>query len=596
MITCHNLQTKYASATPCALTIALLLLGTLAACQPIKHIDAAQAHHRTNPSHTSALPSHHIPLQQLEPEFLFMAAQDAIDQGQLGDAARYLNIVVAKDPYTALPQAQLAEALLKDGQAKASLPHFHALFDPTTQLPQQLNDQEKLRLRLLQTTAQLASKDITGAQATLELVIKHHPNYLPARLEMAKIYQLEGNPDGALELLAKGIKRHDDPQLRRMQIEILLQQGRPKQAQRALQAVHTLAPDNAAIAIIISQFAKKMHQPAKAEQGLRNFLSHHPNNLPVTKELASMLVHEGRLPEAVVLYQQLLKRNSDQHEVRLTLGLLYYQNKHYSKAEATFATIISDAGIFYRAASIEAQKRDKEARALYQKISNGSNMFTQAQLRLAAIDLRTDRIPHALASVRTLLQGKRLTHQERNDAWSILSAVLLQQEHYQQLIDETAPALDEPNTSPQLLFNRAVAFEHFKRYDQAEQMIDAQLKQTPNDPESLNFLGYMLAEQGIRLDEAEQLIRRALNSEADNGYYLDSLAWVHYRRGEYQTAIKIQLRALKQIKNDPIMLEHLGDMQWRHGDQEAAKTTWRHALAAKHPQPKEIKRKIAQGL
>ncbi len=586
--------------------IRLVILGfitLLAACQPTSHSTSdttrPQAQHLPSQQPQSQQGQRQgkpIPLQKLEPEFLFVAAQSAIEQGKLAAAAAYLNVVVAKDPYTALPRAQLAEALLKSGHPQAALPHFDALLNPTSKLSRQLDDQEKLRLRLLQTAAQLATKDVSGAVSTLQSVLKSHPDHVPARLQLAKIYQAERNPDGALELLTDGIKQQDDPHLRRMQAQILLQHGKLQQAQHALDAMRKLAPDDASVAILLSQFASQMHQPDRAEQGLRDFLAHHPDNLPVTKILSSMLVSQGRIPEAAMLYRQLLKRHTDQHEALLTLGLLYFQNKHYAKAEKQFGKLDDDEGRFYRAASIEAQDRDDEARKLYRTIAKDSPIFAKAQLRLAAINLRHDHAKQALSTVRMLLQGDRLQHPERGDAWAMLSAILLDQKQYQQVIDETATALEESPLSPRLLFNRAVAFEHFKRYDPAEQMLKAQLKLKPNDPETLNFFGYMLAEQSIRLDEAEQMIRRALGQRPDDGYFLDSLAWVYFQRGNYTEAIQLQQRALKQVRDDPIMREHLGDMQWKQGDPKAARTSWQAALAAKHPQPEMIQHKIDQGL
>ncbi|MDQ6964778.1 MAG: tetratricopeptide repeat protein, partial [Mariprofundales bacterium] len=309
------------------------------------------------------------------------------------------------------------------------------------------------------------------------------------------------------------------------------------------------------------------------------------------------LVQRGRRGEAILLYGEFLQRNPAMDEPRTTLGLLYLQGGEYREAEELFAKQQSDTDKFYYAASIEAQRhRDQEALALYRTFSSTSPMYAQAQLRIASIAVRADRDKEALVTVRKLLANSRLQQPHLSEAWALLSAILLYQDHYQQLLDETSPALQQPPVSPRLLFNRAVSFEHFHRYDDAETMLKQQLQQQPNDPEALNFLGYMLAEQGVRLDEAEQLIRRALNSEPDNGYYLDSLAWVHYQRGEFIAAIKVQKRAIKQVDSDAVMVEHLGDMQWKSGDHAEAKRSWSRALALKHPHPGMIRQKIAQGL
>jgi len=573
--------------------ILLFMLAFVTACQP-HHTTNGHQHHPTPTLKT--VNKHTIPLNQLEPNFLFIAAQLAIDNGQLATAAAYLNEVVNKDPYAALPRAQLAEALLKSGQAAASLSHFATLLDGTSAIARQLGTHEQLRLRLLQTAAQISTNHIKTAIVTLKAVLRHHPKHLPARLQLAKLYLNQNNSEQALSLIANGIAQHDSHRLRQMQAQILLKQGNPNAALKSLLMMQKLAPDNAAIAMLFSQFALQIGKTNMAEQQLRDFLQRHPNNLNVTRTLGSFLVQHGRSGEAALLYQQLLAHNPSMHEARTTLGLLYLQTKHYKKAEKIFAKQENDANQFYYAASIEAQHRDNEALPLYRAFAPTSSMYAQAQLRIASIDVRTEHDQQALDIVRKLLASKTLQHPQLGDAWALLSAILLYQDHYQQVIDETAPALQQPPIVPKLLFNRAVAFEHFHRYDDAETMLHAQLKLQPNDAEALNFLGYMLAEQGIRLDESEQLIRRALNNNPNNGYYLDSLAWVHYQRGDYNKAIRVQNQAIAQVPDDAVMIEHLGDMQWKNGDHSQARQTWNQALTLKHPHPDQIKQKINQGL
>ncbi|MDX8412695.1 MAG: tetratricopeptide repeat protein [Mariprofundales bacterium] len=572
--------------------IAIFTLTLLAACQPhpITHSQHKQAVTEKNAKHI-------VPLNQLEPDFLFIAAQSAIDKGQMATAAAYLKVVVNKDPYAALPRAQLAEALLKSKQARAALPHFAILLDNKSIINNQLDEKERLRLQLLQAAAHISIHHVDAAIKILKKVLRQHPKQLAAQLQLAKLYLTQNHAKQALAVITQGIAQHDSPQLRQAQAQILLKQGRAKAALKSLQTMQKLAPNNAFIAILFSQFALQMGRADLAEQRLRDFLQHHPDNLNVTRTLGGFLVQNGRSGEATLLYSQLLKRNPTMHEARTTLGLLYLQTKQYKSAEKTFANQNDDGNKFYYAASIEAQQhRDQEALALYHAFPSTSPMHAQALLRIASIAIRHDDDRKALTMVRQLLTDKKLHHPQLSEAWVLLSSILLYQDHYQQVIDETAPALKAAPIAPRLLFNRAVAFEHFHRYHDAETMLQAQFKQQPNDPEALNFLGYMLAEQGIRLDESEQLIRRALKIAPNNGYYLDSLAWVHYQRDDFAAAIQLQQKAIQQVPDDATIFEHLGDMQWKDGDHNAAQQSWIKALTLKHPHPNLIKLKIKQGL
>jgi Flp pilus assembly protein TadD len=100
----------------------------------------------------------------------------------------------------------------------------------------------------------------------------------------------------------------------------------------------------------------------------------------------------------------------------------------------------------------------------------------------------------------------------------------------------------------------------------------------PRNAAALNYLGFTLADLGIQLDEAERLIRRALELQPKDGIYIDSLGWVFYRRGDYQRAVEQLERAVELAGEDPTIVEHLGDAYLRQGRRDAAMRVYRDAL------------------
>jgi len=116
----------------------------------------------------------------------------------------------------------------------------------------------------------------------------------------------------------------------------------------------------------------------------------------------------------------------------------------------------------------------------------------------------------------------------------------------------------------------------------------------PKNAAALNYLGYTYAEMGVQLDEAERLIRRALDIEPDDGFYVDSLGWVYYQRGDYPRAVEQLERAVELASEDPTVAEHLGDAYDRGGHPRDALRVYRDALArAKEtPQIERLKDKI----
>jgi tetratricopeptide (TPR) repeat protein len=109
------------------------------------------------------------------------------------------------------------------------------------------------------------------------------------------------------------------------------------------------------------------------------------------------------------------------------------------------------------------------------------------------------------------------------------------------------------------------------------------LQLDPKHAESYNYIGYMYAERGQNLTEAVQMIKRALDLDPQNGYFVDSLGWAYYQQGRYPEALTELQRAVSLAKEDPVILDHLADAYIKNGRTEEAVATWERALKADKP-------------
>lgn len=118
----------------------------------------------------------------------------------------------------------------------------------------------------------------------------------------------------------------------------------------------------------------------------------------------------------------------------------------------------------------------------------------------------------------------------------------------------------------------------------------------PKHANAMNYLGYTYAEMGKNLDEAEDLIRKALQYKPDDGYITDSLGWVFFQKGKYQEALKVLKEAVLLVPDDPIILEHLGDAYRKTGDDKNALEYYRRSMQQKtsDPNPEKLMRKIQE--
>lgn len=172
--------------------------------------------------------------------------------------------------------------------------------------------------------------------------------------------------------------------------------------------------------------------------------------------------------------------------------------------------------------------------------------------------------------------------------------------------DEATPAYDRAiELTPQpgqqdwpLFFSRGITLERTDRWSEAEADFRRALELEPGQPQVLNYLGYSLVEMGEKLDEALDMIERAVAARPDDGYITDSLGWVLYRLGRYDEAIVHMERAVELEPVDPIINDHLGDVLWAVGRKIEARFQWHRALSF-DPEPEEaerIRRKLDIGL
>ncbi|MEP3345810.1 MAG: tetratricopeptide repeat protein [Litoreibacter sp.] len=124
------------------------------------------------------------------------------------------------------------------------------------------------------------------------------------------------------------------------------------------------------------------------------------------------------------------------------------------------------------------------------------------------------------------------------------------------------------------------------------------LELSPNQPDILNYLGYSLVEQRIKLDEALGMIQTAVKESPDNGYITDSLGWIYYRFGRFDEAVAPMERAVELIPVDPIVNDHLGDVYWQVGREREAEFQWKRALSfePEEADAERIRAKLARGL
>jgi Tfp pilus assembly protein PilF len=146
-------------------------------------------------------------------------------------------------------------------------------------------------------------------------------------------------------------------------------------------------------------------------------------------------------------------------------------------------------------------------------------------------------------------------------------------------LDKAEQLSIKPEDKQTAQFLRASGYERQKRYEDAEQLFRKILDQNPDNSTVLNYLGYMLADHGTKLDEALAMIKKAVEEDPANGAYLDSLGWAYFKLGKYDMAEDNLLKASQHVMGaDPTVQEHLGDLYQKTGRLKLAASHWERAV------------------
>lgn len=147
-----------------------------------------------------------------------------------------------------------------------------------------------------------------------------------------------------------------------------------------------------------------------------------------------------------------------------------------------------------------------------------------------------------------------------------------------EILDKADALATKPEEKAFVSYYRGTVAERQKLYDQAEIEFRKGLQLAPDFAPIENYLGYMLAERGQKLDEAVVMLKKAVSFDPQNGAYLDSLAWAYYKQGQYALAEDFERKAAQRMSNDPTVLDHLGEIDAKSGKLPQAVDEWQRSL------------------
>ena len=251
---------------------------------------------------------------------------------------------------------------------------------------------------------------------------------------------------------------------------------------------------------------------------------------------------------------------------------IYLQLAVYMKPELTEAVVA--LGDTYG----ELQQYDR-SNAMYARVAPQNLLYLKAQLHIAVNDERMGKFREAL----TLLD--KMIRQSPGAVEALVTKGDLLRIHgrYAEAVDTYTLALKQlPDMKSMywpILFARGSCYERQGKWPEAEKDLLAALEIKPDQPDVMNYLGFGWLERGVHIDEARDMIAKAVKARPDDAQIVDSMGWALYLEGDYAASIPYLEKAVELLPGDPTVNDHLGDVYWRLGRHNEARFQWERSLS-----------------
>ncbi len=516
-------------------------------------------------------------------EYDLLVAQQFELQGRLADALAAYERAVAKDPDSAYLQRKLAASLvrqnrLSDGIRYAERAHE---FEPDD-LPTRIFLGQLYRLRRSPAAAEALLVGESGDPLSADA------GYLLYEIQMDA-----GRSERALAIaqwLAKV-----EPDTTRSQLALagaydVLDQ--PKQAERVLRLAIKGDPDNLALYVALARSRRERDDSAGEIAVYRQILDRSPGHHAALVALADAQLKADDREGAIATLEAIEAQHPDDLRTRVRLGFLYYEDRRYDEASERFESVLAANPSGYEVVFFLgiAQRRSglgDEAIATFERIPEGNAHYPDARTQIAALYERRERFAEALVEVEKANVAK--PSQELDLYAATLRA---KTGDFEGAVEQIQSLLSAKPDDDDLLYNLGVIYGEADRTEESVEFMRRALAANPDNASALNYIGYTWAERGVNLDEAEQMIERALVLRPEDGYIADSLGWVFYMRarplvegGNLPAARKYIDQALAALERaddltggDPVVSEHIGDTYLLLDEKQRALDNFEEAL------------------
>lgn len=504
------------------------------------------------------------------------------DRPKVEEALRYLQAAYKGSPddlSTGIVVSQILRSLNRMAEAERVL----------AAMVERAPDQRALNFNYAQVLAAL--ERTPEAKQYLERTVAIDPTFGAAVTQLVDIYQGEGQWQKAAAALQPLI--NENPmrlELQRQQAYFFLRAGDARGARDRFRTLVAADPKDERALFYLAESLNDLEEYAEAEKYYRKLIASDATDVDYATSFALSLAGQKKWDEATQAFTKLMGMADVPPNLiavaRTQLSFIALQKAEYDKAVETAKSIFvfnekpNAQAVNIALEALKKQKKTAEAVALLAPLVEQfpSDPFVNARYLTALLnDGQKEKAgQHAAAQAKVGSRNLIAASEAYIQAGDFPSAVAL----LQSAVTATPEDVD-------LKFQLGSVQERAGDRKASETVFLQVLEKNPEHAPSLNYLGYMWAENGEHLERAQEMLTRAVGQDPDNGAYVDSLGWVYFRLGQLDLAEKYLTDATRLLPRDPTVHEHLGDVLAKRGDMQGALKRYRIAVDL-DPESKDV--------
>ena len=503
--------------------------------------------------------------------FYFLMGEYLSLKGDGGSAHKFFETAYNLDPNSFLAGKYLDSGLYKASDQSTTLKARKlSLLYPTN-----------IRIRLHLCDLYIKEKKFDAALKEIDKIIKLNPGLEQAYIRRIDILQKAGFQDLAIKGVRSLTKRFPGSVFGwAMLSKILLAEKNFRSALPAAKRAWQIRPDNPELLMTYARITELVHGKNRALDLWDQFFHPKVSHEEIVARSVLFFKLFGSLRQSLAYLTELSKtRIGSLENVQVQRVFLLWELKKNQEAAELMEYLVAESS--YSAwltyllgeAYLRNGKSDK-AKERFFKVIEHSDFYVPSRIKISRIYRSESRLQEALDVFLSLLPS----HYASWETYILASQVLGDLKKYPDAIDVLDQGYARFPLKTRLLFLRGVYEEKANLIEQCIKTMRQVIEREPTYSSAYNYLGYLFAEMDENLDEAEQLILKALELKPDDGYYLDSLGWVYFMQGHIDKALPVFFEALQKAPGEGVIMEHIGDVYRLQKNSEEALKYYKKAL------------------